>query len=293
MSIQSMTGFAERSFAGPTLRVKVGIKSLNHRFFDWSYKGAPLGEVENRLRVLCQAKISRGRIEAVLDVDSLDPSSWEVRINEALLEKILGSLRRTSSRLGRDITFSVENLFRIPQLTELRRKAFNSEEKAFLESCFLRTLEPLVRARAAEGRKTAAQIQVHLRNVRSALGRVEKLAVRQPKAVQTRLRKKMKDVNGNSPASQNRLDEEVAYLTQRYDVAEEMQRLRSHLDAARDLLARPGAEPAGKMLDFIAQELTREANTLNSKSQDIEMTRQGLLIKNEVESIRQQVQNLE
>jgi uncharacterized protein (TIGR00255 family) len=293
MSIQSMTGFAERSFAGPTLRVKVGIKSLNHRFFDWSFKGAPLGEVENRLRVLCQARISRGRIEAVMDVESIDPASWEVKINEALLEKILGSFHRASSRLGREITFSLENLFRIPQLTELKRKAFSPEEKAFLESCFLKTIEPLIRARAAEGRKTAAQIKVHLGNVRSAMARVEKLAARQPKAVQKRLRKKMKDVNGSSPASQNRLDEEVAYLTQRYDVAEEIQRLRSHLGAARDLLLRPGAEPAGKMLDFIAQELTREANTLNSKSQDIDMTRQGLLIKNEVESIRQQVQNLE
>ena len=215
------------------------------------------------------------------------------QINEGLLEKILGSFHRASSRLGREITFSLENLFRIPQLIELKRKAFSPEEKAFLESCFLKTIEPLIRARAAEGRKTAAQIKVHLGNVRSAMARVEKLAARQPKAVQKRLRKKMKDVNGSSPASQNRLDEEVAYLTQRYDVAEEIQRLRSHLGAARDLLLRPGAEPAGKMLDFIAQELTREANTLNSKSQDIDMTRQGLLIKGEVESIRQQVQNLE
>ena len=191
------------------------------------------------------------------------------------------------------MTFSVENVFRIPQLTELRRKAFSPEERAFLESCFERTLEPLVRARAVEGRKTAAQILVHLRNVRAAVGRVQKLAARQPKAVQKRLRMKMKDVNGGTPASQNRLDEEVAYLTQRYDVAEEIQRLLSHISAARDLLARPGAEPAGKMLDFLAQEMTREANTLNSKSQDIDMTRQGLLIKNEIESIRQQVQNLE
>ena len=293
MSIQSMTGFAERSFSSPTLRLKVGVKSLNHRFFDWSYKGAPLGEVESRLRVLCQSRISRGRIETAMDVDSIDPESWEVRINEALLEKILGSLRRASARLGREVAFSVENLFRIPQLTELKRKAFSPAEKAFLESCFLQTLESLIRARTAEGRKTAAQIKVHLGSVRSAVGRIEKLAARQPNAVQKRLRQKMKDVNGGSPASQNRLDEEVAYLTQRYDVAEEIQRLRSHLGGARDFLVRPGNEPAGKMLDFIAQELIREANTLNSKSQDIEMTRQGLLIKNEVESIRQQVQNLE
>ena len=294
MSIQSMTGFAERSFAGPSLRVKVSLKSLNHRYFDWSYKGAPLGEIENRLRVLCQGEIVRGRIEVALDVESTDAGSWEVRINEALLEKILAAFRRAAGRLGREMTFSVENLFRIPQLTELKRKAFTPEEKGFLEKCFRTTLEALVRARRAEGRKTAAQIKLHLRNVRKAAGRVEALSARQPQAVRNRLRQKMREAaNGASPASRSRLSEEVAYLTQRYDVAEEIQRLHSHIAAAGDLLDRTGGEPAGRLLDFLAQELTREANTLNSKSQDIAMTRQGLLIKNEVENVRQQVQNLE
>jgi len=85
----------------------------------------------------------------------------------------------------------------------------------------------------------------------------------------------------------------VAYLSQRYDVAEEIARLKHHLEAARDLLAAKNEEPAGKMLDFLAQEFTRETNTLNSKSQEIGVTREGLLIKGEVESIRQQVQNIE
>jgi uncharacterized protein (TIGR00255 family) len=293
MTIQSMTGFAERSFSGPSLKLKVGVKSLNHRFFDWSCKGTPLGGIENRLRVLCQEKISRGRIEATIDIDSIAAASWEVRINEALLEKVLSSFHRVSARLGREVTFSVENLFRIPQLYDLRRKSFSANERIFLEECFLITLDVLLRARRAEGRKTAVQIKRHLQNVRAAVDRVEKLAARHPKAVQERLRRKMKEVNGTSPASESRLSEEVAYLSQRYDVAEEIQRLRSHLDSAKNLLEKSRAEPAGKMLDFIAQELTREANTLNSKSQDIAMTRQGLLIKNEVESIRQQVQNLE
>jgi uncharacterized protein (TIGR00255 family) len=141
--------------------------------------------------------------------------------------------------------------------------------------------------------KTAAQIRVHVRTVSRAVGRVEKLMKRQPRLVKQRLSQKVKEMNGAAPQNRERLTEEVAYLTQRYDVAEEIQRLKSHLDTALKLVGAPKGEPAGKMLDFLAQELTREANTLNSKSQDIGITKEGLLIKGEIESIRQQVQNLE
>jgi uncharacterized protein (TIGR00255 family) len=291
--IQSMTGFAERSFDSRTLRAKVTIKSLNHRFFDWSFKGAPIGEIESRLRLVCQAKLSRGRIEVILDLGFPDPSSWDIQINEGLLEKILVSLRRISARLNQDVSFSVENLFRIPQLVDLKRKDFTVAEAAFLERAFLRTLEDVIRTRKAEGRKTAAQIAKHIQNVRRAVGRVERLVKKQPRAVKQRLSQKLKEANGGGPQNKERLSEEVAYLTQRYDVSEEIQRLKSHLDTAWKLVAVPKEEPAGKMLDFLAQELIREANTLNSKSQDIGITKEGLLIKGEVESIRQQVQNLE
>lgn len=293
MTPQSMTGFAERRFQSRTLRVKVSIKSLNHRFFDWVYKGAPLGSLENRLRGLCQERISRGRIEVTLDLDAHDPASWDVRINEGLLAKILASIERTSARLGREMAFSLESLFRIPQLVELRRKELAPEELGFLETCFARTLDAVIRARRAEGRKTAAEIRTRLRTVRTAVSRVEALARRRPGAVQNKLRRKLRAMNGEGPVSNNRLSEEVAYLAQRYDVSEEIQRLRSHLDAALGLVRGHGVEPVGKMLDFLAQELTREANTLNAKSQDIAMTREGLRIKNEVENVRQQVQNLE
>jgi uncharacterized protein (TIGR00255 family) len=294
MTIQSMTGFGEKSFDFRTMWVKMSIKSLNHRFFDWSFKGAALGELENRLRALCQAKISRGRIEVVFDIGFHGPSSWDIRVNEGLLEKILLSLDRISSRLKKETVFSVDNLFRIPQLVELQRKALTRSEKGFLERCFLTTLSEVVRSRRIEGRKTVAQLKKHLQKVAASVRRVETLARTQPRAVERRLWKKLKEADGSNGAiSEGRLSEEVSYLSQRYDVSEEIQRLRSHLEAASKLLASPRGEPAGKMLDFIAQELSREANTLNSKSQNIAMTKEGLRIKNEVESIRQQVQNLE
>ena len=291
--IQSMTGFAERSFDAPTLRVKFAIKSLNHRFFDWSYKGASIGNVENRLRTLCQERLHRGRIEIILDLHFPHPSSWDVAINEGLLEKIVQALGRASRRLGQDISISAESLLRLPQILDLRRKEFSPAEIAFLEASFLHTLDDVLKARRAEGRKTAAQLKTHILNVRRAVRRLEKLIRKQPKALQTKLRRKVKGANNAASSSEGRLAEEVAYLTQRYDVSEELHRLKCHLDTALKTITSPKGEPGGKMLDFLAQELYREANTLNSKSQDIGVTKEGLLIKGEVESIRQQVQNLE
>lgn len=290
--IQSMTGFAERSFHSRTLRAKVTIKSLNHKFFDWNYKGAAIGEVENRFRMLCQEKLVRGRIEVSVDLGFPDPSTWDIQINEGLLEKIFISLNRISSRLKKDVSFPAESLFRIPQLLELRRKDFTASEAAFLERCFANTLEEVIKTRRAEGRKTAVQIAKYLHNVTRAVARIGRLTKKQPGAVQERLRLRLKELNGNGPLSEERLSEEAAYLTQRYDISEEIMRLKSHLETALKLVTSPRGEPAGKMLDFIAQELYREVNTLNSKSQDIGVTKEGLLIKGEVENIRQQVQNL-
>jgi len=127
--IQSMTGFGERSFDSPTLRAKISIRSLNHRFLDWSYKGAPLGEIENRLRLICQRKLQRGRIEVNLELSFQDPESFELSINDGLLEKVFSSLERISSRMGKKVEISAENIFRIPQMVEIKRKDLSSKGK--------------------------------------------------------------------------------------------------------------------------------------------------------------------
>jgi uncharacterized protein (TIGR00255 family) len=291
--IQSMTGFAERSFSAKTIRAKISLKSLNHRFFDWSYKGSPLGELENRLREIAQERIHRGRIEAAVDLTFPDPASWNVVINEGLLNKILSAFNRVAGRTGKDLTFGLDNLFRIPQLVEIRRKNFSAAEAEWLSAGFDKTLEELLKSRRAEGRKIAVALQSHLQTVRASVVRVETLIRKQPRAIQKKLRARLAEANGGAGGNKERMAEEVAYLSQRYDVAEEIARLKHHLETARELISARAGEPAGKMLDFLAQEFTREANTLNSKSQEIGVTREGLLIKGEVESIRQQVQNVE
>jgi uncharacterized protein (TIGR00255 family) len=291
--IQGMTGFAEKSFTSGSLRLKISVKTLNHRFFDWSFKGTPVGDVENRLRALCQKTIRRGRVEVYLEMVSLGPESWSFRINEGLLEKILASFDRVSRRTGRRLEISLDSIFRVPQLVELNRKGLSETETRFLERSFLRTLDGVVRLRRKEGRETARQIRVHLGNIRRAIVRIEARFRKQPARLQAKLKKRLRELDGSSAVSQGRLAEEASFLTQRYDLGEEIARLKTHLDTLQGLVSPRVAEPVGKRLDFLAQELYREANTLNSKSQDIRITKESLGIKNELETIRQHIQNIE
>jgi len=291
--IHGMTGFAEKSFTSGSLRLKISVKTLNHRFFDWSYKGAPLGEAENRLRTACQKKIIRGRVEVYVEMTSLSPASWTFIVNEGLLEKILSSLDRVSRKTGRPMEISLDGIFRVPQLVELSRKALSPEEIRFLERSFLRTIDDVVRLRQKEGRETARAMLVHVRTIRAAVARIEARYRRQPTRLEAKLKKRIRGLKGNAAVSEGRLAEEASILTQRYDLGEEIARLKTHLDTLKVLVSRRATEPVGKQLDFLAQELHREANTLGSKSQDIHITKESMGIRNEIETIRQHVQNIE
>jgi uncharacterized protein (TIGR00255 family) len=288
-----MTGFGEKRFSWPGFRAKIGIKSLNHRFFDWNYKGTPLGDAENRLRALAQRKLLRGRIEVAVDLDFLDPSSWEIAINEALLEKVLATMEKASRRMGKTVTFSIDNIFRIPQVVEIRRRELTAEVKSFLEKAFDETLDEVLKERRREGRETARQVRRHLLSIRRSLRRIISLARTQPFFIREKLTQRMKELNGDVLIGGEKVEGEVAYLAQKADIAEEIVRLKSHINAFEQWVREGQAEPVGRMLDFLSQEIAREVNTINSKSQNIAITKESLVIKGEVESIRQHIQNIE
>ena len=290
--IRSMTGFSERNFNGPGLRVKIFIKTLNHRFFDWVYKGDNLGQLENQLRAACQKKIVRGRVEVMLEIDYLSAGSWEFSVNRPLLEKIVAEMKNLSRKVDLPIDLSLEQLLRVPQLVKINQKELSREDRRFILEAFEKTVDDIVKQREREGREIARDLNRHLARIRKSLAEVERIFSRQPDRLKTKLERKLKDLNHNN-LSEERLSEEVAYLMQRFDLAEEINRLKSHLSGFCQLIRPEVNEPVGKNLDFLAQELSREANTLNSKAQDLGIIKRCLKIKNEIESIRQQVQNLE
>lgn len=291
--ILSMTGFAEKRFNSKTLSAKISIRSLNHRFLDWNYRGIHIGEVENRLRAISQSKLHRGRIEVFIELYFSDASSWKLHINEELLRQIMSSLEKMSSRMKKSVNISVENMLNLPQVVKLNRKSFSNTDVAFLERSFKKTLDEVLRMRKREGKEIEKEIRDYLKNIRQSVNRLGKLSEKQPSLVKEKLSRRLKEISQEVTFSEEKLAEEVAYLAQRYDLTEEIIRLKCHLDYMIELLSPEREGPAGKKLDFVAQELYREANTINSKSQDIKVIKESLAIKGEVENIRQQVQNIE
>ena len=191
------------------------------------------------------------------------------------------------------IYFSVDNLFTIPHVIELDRKDLEDTEVKFIEKSFIHTLQELIQVRRREGLELKKEIQRYLLDIRKALDRIEKVAGDQPVLLKDKMLARLEELGKDFSLSEEKVIEEVAYLAQKYDLTEEITRLKCHLDYAGEMLSSRTKEPAGKKLDFLAQELYREINTINSKSQDVNVIKEGLIIKNCIESIRQQVQNIE
>ena len=290
--IRSMTGFAEKSFSSRSLAARISIRSLNHRYLDWSCRGSQLGQVEDLLRAICQERIHRGRIEVFVDLRVLDQSKWQFEINQDLLDKILTTLEKASSK-RKDVSFSVDNLFQVPHVVELKRKEFDAAEIEFLKISFSKTLDALIKARSREGRAMKREIQSHLAAMRKIVLEIGRSARSHPRVIRDKLVERIREINGEKQLSEERMVTEAAFLAQKYDLTEEVERLNSHLEYFKELLSPAAEELVGKKLDFLAQELYRESNTINSKAQDIAIIKNCLALKSLIESVRQQVQNLE
>ena len=288
-----MTGYAEKTFSGGNVHVKISVKSLNHRFLDWNCRGAQIGKLEDSLRRLAQQMLHRGRLDVFIDLTLQDPSCWEFSINEDLLDEVVSRVEKTIRKRGGELSFSLKDLFQIPHVAELKRKVFSQSEERMIEDGFRDVLEMLIKNREKEGKTIARELRVHLKTIQSAVNRISRQAKKQPRLIKIRFIERMKELNADTKNSEEKLYQEAAYLAQRYDLNEEIERLKSHLDQVEGMLSQPEEGGQGKKLDFIAQEIFREANTINSKAQDIQIIKECLLLKNELESVRQQVQNLE
>jgi uncharacterized protein (TIGR00255 family) len=291
--ISSMTGYAESKLDHKNFSIRIALKTLNHRYFDWNYHGDRLGEMEERLRTLCREYIHRGRVDMFLDIHFVDSAVVDVHLNKRLLKKIYASLEEIEADIQKNIKIRLENLFDIPQLIELKNRDFTKDERAFLEKAFRSCLEKLMKERGKEGERLLKGIKNHLSTIKNEVARINEMAKEQPDMIRKRLRDRIDRLGLEGEISEEKIAEETALYAQKYDLDEEIERLKSHLHHFESLVSENEKEPIGKRLDFTSQEILRETNTINSKAQDIKIIKSCLFIKSELESIRQQVRNLE
>lgn len=290
--IRSMTGFGTAEGVVGATRVTVELRSVNHRFFNPSIKlPSSLARWETEVRETLRKAVSRGHVTLSARVDR-GTAAESASIDEARFAVYVERLRGLRDRFGLEGPIDVGTILRMPDV--VTTSAEDSEGTAAeLVGIVEQAASSLTESRESEGRRLAEVLDERIALIERA---VEQLAERAPQRLieqRDRLRTNVSDLAGNVHLDEQRLAQEIALLADRLDVGEELDRFRTHLAAFRDTVASTAAEAVGKRLGFLLQELLREANTTGSKANDAVMTREVLGIKEELERIREQVENLE
>ena len=291
--IKSMTGYGKSEQTIDSLNVTVEIKSVNHRYFEFSARvPREYGFLEEKLKKYCNSLITRGKVECYVSVEDLEEREMEVNVNETLAAGYVKALKELSERFGLKDDISAVTLSRYPDVITLH-KASEDEERIWnaVKTVAETAVSKFIEMRETEGSKLRWDI---LSRADYIIECVEFIESRSPETVREyneKLKQRMKELLGDAAVDEQRLLNEAAIYADKIAVDEETVRLRSHISQLREFMN--SSEAIGRKLDFLVQEINREANTIGSKAQDVDIAKKVIAIKAEVEKIREQVQNIE
>jgi uncharacterized protein (TIGR00255 family) len=295
MTLKSMTGFARADGVHGDTSWFWEVRSVNGRSLDLRLRlPSGLERLEADTRSLCQEKLARGNCTISLAVKR-ETGLMEIRLNEAALTQALAVAERARG-LSDLKAARLDTLLAMRGVVETAEPQESEEEQAALTHALLAglaaALNQLVRARAAEGERLRRVIEKQLGTIEELVGRATTAVARQPEMLAVRLKEQIARLSETGVSLEpERLHQEALLLAAKADIQEELDRLRAHVAAANELIA--SGEPAGRKLEFLAQEFNREANTICSKASDIEISRTGLELKSVIDQLREQVQNIE
>ena len=295
MSLASMTGFARAQGVAATYAWAWEIKSVNGKGLDLRLR-LPQGwdSVESAVRTAAAQRVTRGNVSATLDVRR-EGAVPTVRVNAPVLDAMLAAIREVSKRVEAEPP-TLDGILGLKGVIDIADAEENAEARAAAEVAvvkgFEQALASLVREREREGAALGRVLSGHMEAIARLAAAAESNPARQPEAIRARLAEQVKALLATGERlDPDRLHQEAVLLAAKADVREELDRLAAHIEAVRALL-REGRS-VGRRLDFLAQELNREANTLCSKANDVSLTAIGLGLKAAVDQFREQVQNLE
>ena len=291
--LRSMTGFGASDLATAAGRYTVEARSLNHRFLEIIVRlPRELAPLEDRIRALVQGRVLRGRVEVAIMRENYGKRLRTVRIDLDLAKAFASALNELKQALELPGSPDLAMLSALPDLIRIedQKEDLEAAWTAIAEGLEV-ALSRLVAMREREGARLASDLGQRVRRLAERADEIERRA---PLVVQehaARLTRRIEELIGMPPVDEGRLAAEVAIFADRSDIAEETTRLRSHLAQMQQMLIGDG--PAGRTLEFLVQELGSEANTIGSKANDVEISRAVIAVKGELESLREQIQNLE
>lgn len=290
---KSMTGFGRDEILSNDRKISVELRAVNHRYLDLSIRmPKKLGVLETQVRAVLKEYMERGKVDVSIGYEDYSEGAAALKYNEALAGEYLKHMREMGEKFDLEFDVRVSTLARFPDV-------FLMEEETADEEMLWTLLEPPLRnavkrfaaAREAEGENLKADLLEKLSQMRSYVAVIEERSPVIIEEYKTSLKEKVKDLLADASLDEGRIAAEVTLYADKICVDEETVRLKSHIEAMAHELQKPGA--IGRKLDFIAQEMNREANTILSKSTDLSISDTGIELKTAIEKIREQVQNVE
>lgn len=292
--ICSMTGFGRGSTEeGGKRSFTVEIKSINHRYMDLNIRmPRSLISLEERIRKYVNERINRGKVDIFITYNNYEKAELVANFNQNLGDSYVKCLKEIAERYGLKDDISVSLVARFPDVVYVDEKAEDLDEIwELLKSPLKNSIDMLVNMRISEGEKLGEDIVKKCMAIKSNVDKIEEKAPELVVQYKQKLTDRLKELLDSTQIDENRLNLELAIFADKTSIDEEITRLNSHINQLTQTLK--SDEPVGRKLDFIVQEMNREANTIASKSVDLDVTNFALNIKNEIEKIREQIQNIE
>lgn len=291
--IRSMTGFGRATVETEGYFITVELKSVNHRYFDFSCRlPRQYGFAEDKLKSYINSKVSRGKIDCYLGIEALKTDDAEVVVNNTLASAYVNALKELSDTYSLKEDYGAAGIARFPDVLVLK-KAEEDEEKlwSLIEPVAGEAVEKFIKMREIEGEKMRKDIASRASYILECVSFIEERSPQTVKEYNDKLVSRVHELIGDVSLDEGRIIQEVAIFADKVAVAEETVRLRSHISQLQTFLE--SEEPIGRKMDFLVQEINREANTIGSKASDVDIARKVVDIKAEVEKIREQIQNIE
>ena len=291
--IRSMTGYGSAELERDGQRLSAEIRSVNHRFCEVSIRAPKLvGLFEDQIRQLIADRFSRGKFNLAVSWSGVGDTGEVLKVNEVVADRYVKLLEQLKGRYGLDSGLDIRTLAALPDVFTWEHSDLTDEQTwSLLKAVIEKACDNMNTMKAREGHALAKDLEQRLKLIREQLDRVAERAPLRPQEARERLVTRLRPLLADVEMDPVRIAQEVALMADRLDCTEECVRLAAHLDQFKHLI--DGGELAGRKLNFLLQEMNREANTIGSKANDVEIARAVIVIKEELERLREQVQNVE
>ena len=291
--IKSMTGFGRAEASDENRKITIEIKAVNHRYLDCNIKmPKKLCIFESSIRTVLKEYVERGKVDIFINYEDFTESNYGVKYNREVAKAYVQFINEIAEEFSLDNDLKATSLSRYPEVLTLEEQEVDELELwAYLEKALRSALEMFVEARVKEGENLKNDIITKLDNMLDNVAFIEERAPQIIKEYHEKLTAKVSEYLSDTTIDEARILTEVTLFTDKVCIDEEIVRLKSHIQATKDALNAGGS--LGRKLDFIAQEMNREANTILSKANDIKTSEQAINLKTDIEKVREQIQNIE